>query len=264
MLLKDKVIIISGIGPGLGIKLAIEAAREGASGVIALGRTGSKLADAEKRIKEVAPDCEVLKSRTDITDAEACKRAVAEAVAHFGRIDGLVNSAFEHGAMDYASTADIDSWERPLRTNLFGTLKLTQEVARQMQQQKDGAIVMINTMAVRKVPPVGEAGYAASKAALATSVKYLAHELGADNIRVNSVHMGWMWGFPVQTYVKWQAEQAGVSEDDIKGQIAANIPLRIVPPDEECAKAALFFVSDYARVVTGASLDVNGGEYMPQ
>lgn len=262
-MLQGKIIVISGIGPGLGVKLAVEAARAGAAGLVVSARTASKLDDAEQRVKAVNPDCQVCKQVTDITDSNSCQALVDQAVATFGRIDGLVNSAFVHGAMDFAATADIDSWMEPMGTNLFGTLKLTQAVARQMQKQKDGAIVMVNTMAVRKVPPVGEAGYAASKAALATSVKYLAKELGGDNIRVNTVHMGWMWGAPVQGYVQWQAEQSGVSVDDIKGQIAANIPLGIVPPDDECARSALFFVSDYARVVTGASLDVNGGEYMP-
>lgn len=262
-MLQGKIIVISGIGPGLGVKLAVEAARAGAAGLVVSARTAAKLDDAEERVRAVNPDCQVCKQVTDITDADSCQALVDQAVATFGRIDGLVNSAFVHGAMDFASTADIDSWMEPIGTNLFGTLKLTQAVARQMQKQKDGAIVMVNTMAVRKVPPVGEAGYAASKAALAASVKYLAKELGPDNIRVNTVHMGWMWGAPVQGYVQWQAEQSGVSVDEIKGQIAANIPLGIVPPDDECARSALFFVSDYARVVTGASLDVNGGEYMP-
>ena len=262
-MLHNKIIAVSGIGPGLGVKLAVEAARAGAAGLVISARSPDKLDDAEQRIRDVNPDCAILKQPTDITDAGACQALVDAAVARFGRIDGLVNSAFVHGAMDPASTADIDSWMEPIGTNLFGTLRLTQAVARQMQQQRDGAIVMINTMAVRKVPPVGEAGYAASKAALATSVKYLAKELGPDNIRVNTVHMGWMWGAPVQGYVQWQAQQSGIAEDDIKGQIAASIPLGIVPPDEECARAALFFVSDYSRVVTGAALDVNGGEYMP-
>ncbi|WP_421717790.1 SDR family oxidoreductase [Algiphilus sp.] len=262
-MLQGKLIVISGIGPGLGVKLAEEAARAGAAGLVVSARTAAKLEDAEARVRAVNPDCQVCKQVTDITDAASCKALVDQAVTTFGRIDGLVNSAFVHGAMDYASTADIDSWMEPIGTNLLGTLKLTQAVAKQMQQQKHGAIVMINTMAVRKVPPVGEAGYAASKAALATSVKYLAKELGPDNIRVNTVHMGWMWGAPVQGYVQWQAEQSGASVDDIKAQIAASIPLGIVPPDEECARSALFFVSDYSRVVTGASLDVNGGEYMP-
>ena len=75
--------------------------------------------------------------------------------------------------------------------------------------------------------------------------------------------MGWMWGAPVQGYLQWQAQQQKKSLQEMLDQVAANIPLGRIPPDEECARAALFMVSDYASVVTGASLDVNGGEYMP-
>jgi NAD(P)-dependent dehydrogenase (short-subunit alcohol dehydrogenase family) len=263
MLLKDKIVVVSGIGPGLGVKLAVEAAREGAAGVVCAARSAEKLEDAEGRIRKLAPKCGVLKCVTDITDREQCEALAAQAVQRFGRIDALVNSAFQHGAMDYASTADLDVWAEPIGTNLYGTLKLTQSVLPQMKKQGGGAIVMINTMAARKVPPLGEAGYAASKGALAVMAKYLAKELGPHKIRVNTVHMGWMWGAPVQGYVKWQAQQAGVPEEQLIAQIAANIPLGFVPPDEDCAKAALFLISDYARVVTGATLDVNGGEYMP-
>jgi NAD(P)-dependent dehydrogenase (short-subunit alcohol dehydrogenase family) len=264
MLLKNKVVIVSGIGPGLGVKLAVEAAREGASAVVCAARTAEKLEDAEKRIRELGAKCEVLKSVTDITDRGACETLVAQALKRFGRIDALINSAFVHGPMDYAETADLDGWMGgPIATNLVGTLKLTQSVIPQMKRQGGGAIVMVNTMAVRKVPPLGEAGYAASKAALAVSAKYLAKELGSSNIRVNTVHMGWMWGAPVQGYVQWQAGQLKVSEESLKAQIAADIPLGRIPTDDECARAALFMVSDYASAVTGASLDVNGGAWMP-
>ena len=68
MLLKDKIVIVSGIGPGLGVKLAVEAAREGAAGVIAAARSAEKLDDAEKRVKAVNPDCRLIKQVTDITD----------------------------------------------------------------------------------------------------------------------------------------------------------------------------------------------------
>ncbi len=263
MLLKDKIVLVSGIGPGLGVKLAIEAAREGASAVVAAARSADKLDDAERRVHAVNPRCQVLKVVTDITDRAQCDALAAAASKAFGRIDALINSAYAHGAMDYASTADLDSWSEPLNTNLLGTLKLTQAVLPQMKQQGGGAIVMINTMAARTVPPLGEAGYAASKAALAMSAKFLAKELGPYKIRVNTVHMGWMWGAPVEGYVNWQAQTTGVPAEQIKAQIAANIPLGEVPTDDDCAKAALFMVSDYARVITGASLDVNGGNYMP-
>jgi NAD(P)-dependent dehydrogenase (short-subunit alcohol dehydrogenase family) len=247
MLLKDKVVIVSGIGPGLGVKLAVEAAREGAAGVVMGARTAAKLDDAEKRIGALGTKCRVVKKVTDIKD-----------------VDALVNSAFEHGPMDYVSTADLDGWiAGPISTNLLGTLKLTQAVIPPMKEKGGGAIVMINTMAVRQVPPLGEAGYAASKAGLSIAAKYLAKELGPANIRVNTVHMGWMWGAPVQGYMQWQAQQVKRSVQELVDQVASQIPLGRIPPDEECARAALFMVSDYASVVTGASLDVNGGEYMP-
>jgi NAD(P)-dependent dehydrogenase (short-subunit alcohol dehydrogenase family) len=264
MLLKDKVVIVSGIGPGLGVKLAVEAAREGAAGLVIGARSADKLDDAERRIRAVAPECAVVKQVTDITNRDHCRAIVDAAIKKFRRIDGLVNSAFFHGDMDYVSNAKLDEWlSGPISTNLIGTLKLTQAVIPQMKQQGGGAIVMINTMAVRQVPPLGEAGYAASKAALANSAKYLAKELGPNKIRVNTVHMGWMWGAPVQGYMQWQAQQTGGTVEAMKAQVASGIPLGEIPTDDDCAKAALFFISDYSRVVTGASLDVNGGHYMP-
>jgi NAD(P)-dependent dehydrogenase (short-subunit alcohol dehydrogenase family) len=264
MLLKDKIVLVSGIGPGLGIKLAIEAARENAAGLIVTCRTQSKLTDAEKRIKAAGFDTPLLARTCNINDKAQCEALVAAGVEKFGRIDALINSAFNHGPMDYVGTANLDQWlTGPIQTNLIGSLRITQAVIPQMKRQKGGAIVMINTMAVRQVPPLGEAGYAASKAALRTSAMYLAKELAPDGIRVNTVHIGWMWGFPVQMYVQYQAQQAKVSEEEIKRGIAANIPLGRIPTDDECARPALFLCSDYASAVTGAALDVNGGAYMP-
>lgn len=263
MLLKDKIVIISGIGPGLGVKLAVEAAREGAAGVAVAARSADKLDDAEKRVKAVNPNCKVLKQVTDIADRAQCEALVAATIKTFGRIDALVNSAFIHGDMDYVSSAKLDEWQAVLGVNLIGTLKLTQSVLPQMQKQKNGAIVMINTMAARQVPPLGEAGYAASKAALANSTKYLAKEVGKDGIRANSIHMGWMWGAPVEGYMQWVEQEHKIPVEQQKATVAASIPLGRIPTDDECARAALFLVSDYASAITGAAVDANGGAYMP-
>lgn len=259
MLLEDKVVIVSGIGPGLGVKLAIEAAREGARVAVA-ARTPAKLDDAERRMREVRPDCEVLKVPTDIADRAQCRRLVDETLARFGRIDGLVNSAFLHGSFEPIERADLDGWREIFGTNVVGSLGLTLEVVPHMKRAGGGAIAMISTMATRK-PFAGEAGYAASKGALGVASKYLAQELGAYNIRVNTVCLGWMWGAPVQGYVRAAAAAKNVAEAEIVAPIAANIALRRIPTDDECARAALFLVSDYASAVTGALLDVNGGEF---
>jgi NAD(P)-dependent dehydrogenase (short-subunit alcohol dehydrogenase family) len=263
MLLKDKVMVISGIGPGLGVKLAVEAAREGARGIVVAARTAAKLDDAEQRIRELGADCDVLKVTTDITDRAQCRQLAAQAVDHFGRIDALVNSAFVHGAFPEAvDEADLDGWRTVFETNVFGTMALTQEIVPQMKRQKRGAIVMINTQATRK-PFAGEAGYAVSKGALAVAAKYLARELGVHGIRANSIHMGWMWGVPTQTYFRQAAEAYGVSEEQIIAPIASQIALAHLPTDDDCARAALFLASDYANAVTGATLDANGGDFMP-
>jgi len=266
MLLQDKVIIVSGIGPGLGIKLALSAAQEGARGIVLAARSVGKLDDAETQIQALGLDCQTLKVPTDICDRDQCEQLVQRTLDTFGRIDALINSAYYHGNFEPIEHADLDVWRQVMETNLIGTMHMTQSVIPAMKNQDGGAIVMINTQATRKpvvIDTGGESGYAASKGALATAVKYLAKELGAFGIRVNSAHMGWMWGEPVKAYIQHAAAEHGVPEQQLIDQIAANIPLGRICTDDDCAKAALFLASDYAAAVTGASLDVNGGEYMP-
>jgi NAD(P)-dependent dehydrogenase (short-subunit alcohol dehydrogenase family) len=262
MLLKDKVVIISGIGPGLGVKLAVEAAREGARALAIGARTAEKLDDAERRIREVNGACRVLKALTDIRDAAQCKRLAESARKEFGRVDGLINSAFFWGVPSTADSADLTGWKTVLDTNLIGTMQMTQAVVPIMKAQGGGAIANISTMATLK-PHTGEAGYAASKGALNVVTKYLAQELGPSNIRVNVVRMGWMDGAPVRGYLAHAAKEQGVPEKQLYDAVAANVALRRVVTDDECARAALFMISDYASAITGAMLDVNGGEAMP-
>jgi NAD(P)-dependent dehydrogenase (short-subunit alcohol dehydrogenase family) len=262
MLLKDKVVIISGIGPGLGVKLAVEAAREGARALAIGARTVAKLEDAERQVREVNPSCKVLKQVTDIREATHCKRLAEATHAQFGRIDGLVNSAFHWGTPGLAHTADLTGWKAVLDTNLIGTMQMTQAVVPIMQAQGGGAITMVSTMATLK-PHTSEAGYAASKGALNVVTKYLALELGPSNIRVNVARMGWMLGAPVQAYITHAAKEQGVPEKQLYDAVAANVALGRIVTDDECARAALFLISDYASAITGAVLDANGGESFP-
>ena len=97
MLLADKIVLVSGIGPGLGIELSTLAAVEGAAGVVVAARTPSKLDDAEAAIRARGLATRVVKVPTDIADASACRRLVEAGVDAFGRIDALVNSAFVAG-----------------------------------------------------------------------------------------------------------------------------------------------------------------------
>lgn len=258
MILKDKVVIITGIGPGMGTKLAHLAAQEGAKIAIC--------ARNEERLNAIADDIrqkggDVLAIPTDIADNEACLNLAAETQKKFGRIDGLVNSAYKHIGFSQFEEADLQKWREAMEVTFFGTMQMTQAVIPAMKDAGGGAICNISTMATRKPMP-GEGGYASAKAAVMGATRMLAKELGTYNIRVNSTVMGWLWGAPVQGYVQYTAKSQGVTETDVIKGITANIPLGVIPPDEECARTVLMMVSDYTSMVTGTCLDVNGGEFM--
>ena len=258
MLLDDKVAIITGIGPGLGQELAYTFTREGAKVAICCRRQ-SELDRVTGEIE--AKGGEVLALSTDVTDRAACKRLVDATVERFGRVDALVNSAYNPGAMVLFEDSDLADWRAPIEVNLFGSLNMIQEVVPHMKATGGGAVCNVNSMIHRKPLPY-QAPYATSKAALEGATKMLARELGAHKIRVNSVFMGWMWGPPVEGYVE-MASQSGASKDDVIAGITKDIALGIIPDDSDCANAVAFLCSDYSRVITGAGLDVNGGEFMP-
>jgi NAD(P)-dependent dehydrogenase (short-subunit alcohol dehydrogenase family) len=261
MLLKDKVIIVSGVGPGLGIHLGRVAAQQGAA-VILSGRTATKLEAAQRAIEQLDLGARVLSVPTDITRPGDCERLASRVVDTFGRIDGLVNSAYVSGTLGPVETASLQDWRATFEVNVFGTLNLVQAVLPHMKYQLGGSIVNVNSQVVHK-PLAGQGGYAASKAALACATSYLALECGQYGIRVNSVFLGWMWGPAVAGYFQGMARELKTTVDDLKRNVAENIPLGFIPEDRDCAKSVIYLLSDLASVVTGASLDVNGGEYLP-
>lgn len=261
MLLQDKVVIVSGIGPGLGMELSSLCAKEGAAGLAVAARTPQKLDEAEQAIRDAGLDTPVLKVPTDIADRSQCDRLVEQTMEQFGRIDVLINSAYAPGEFILIEDADLDEWRHVFNVNLFGTLNLTQAVIPHMKKQGAGSIVMINTMVTRK-PLATHGDYAASKAALTSATSHLALELGRYGIRVNGAYMGWMWGPAVEGFMTNAAKEGNTTVEAIRAGVEKNIPLGRIPEDGECAKAAVFLASDYASVITGACLDVNGGEYM--
>lgn len=90
----------------------------------------------------------------------------------------------------------------------------------------------------------------------------LAHELGPHRIRVNTVLPGWIWGPPVQAYVRFAADSEGVPEAEVLARLTERMALPELATDGDVAEAAAFLASDRARAITGQSLLVNAGELM--
>jgi NAD(P)-dependent dehydrogenase (short-subunit alcohol dehydrogenase family) len=254
-LVDGKVAIVSGVGPGLGQAIARAMAREGAKVALA--------ARNEAFLKEVASELDgSVAIPTDITDAEACQRLVDRTVEEFGGLDIVANSAFQPG--DIGKTfekSDLQRWRNLFEVNTFGALQVTQAAIPAMRAGGRGAVVFVNSMVIRKTGAIAEGGYAATKGALFAAARVMAHELGPDNIRVNSVVPGWMWGPNVQFYVEYTAKKRDVPNEAIVAEIASNMALKRIPTVEEVAEAVVFLASDRASAITGQTLDVNGGEY---
>jgi NAD(P)-dependent dehydrogenase (short-subunit alcohol dehydrogenase family) len=254
-LLSGRVALVSGIGPGMGRDISLALAREGAELVLA-ARTEAKLAEVAAEVR--AAGRRALAVPTDIAKLADCARLVERAVAEYGRIDVLVNNAFQMGGFVPLEKATAEDWLRPLQVNLIGSMQLTREVIPVMKAQRRGSIVVINSMVVRDVLP-NMGTYAASKGALLAATQGLARELGGSGIRVNSVVPGYIWGPSLQAYFAHQAKQRGVEPEVVYEEVAAQTALHHIPTSEEIADAVVFFASDLSRVITGQSLDVNGG-----
>lgn len=259
MHLKDKVVIISGIGPGLGIELARLSAREGAKVAISC-RTESFLAESEAQL--AAMGAEVLALRCDISQDADCV-ALAKAVTdRWGRIDALVNNGTRTLPFELFEDADLEDWQTCHSITLFGALRLSRACVPGLKAAGGGAIVNISSMAHKK-PLAMQGAYASAKAGLEGATHHMALELGKYGIRVNTARMGWMDGPPVDAYLSGMAQMKGISEAEVRQPIIDGIALGKIPDDADCAKAVMFLCTDWASVVSGAALDINGGEWMP-
>jgi NAD(P)-dependent dehydrogenase (short-subunit alcohol dehydrogenase family) len=253
MLLDGRVVIVAGVGPGLGRSVAVRAAEQGASVVLA-ARTESVVKDLAAMIGDRA-----LAAPTDLTDDVAVRRLADRALAEFGRIDVLVHNAFAMPPMQSLGKVDLADVGTSFEVNVLAALRTIRHLTPALIASR-GAIVVVNSAVLRHSRrPFGP--YRLTKAALLAATQNLASELGPKGVRVNSVAPGWIWADQLRGWFEFQAAQRGVPARQIYDEVAATTDLRRLPEPDEVADAVLFLASDLARGVTGACLDVNCGEF---
>lgn len=256
MILDQKTVLVTGVGDGLGRECAAAALREGANVVIA-ARSADKLAAIAS---ELDPSGErVVAQATDVTDADSAQALVTAATDRFGRVDALVQVAAYENVWGGLKHTNLDDWRSAFETNVIGALTVVRPVAEAMKAGGGGSIVLIGSQSMFK-PSLPQAGYAASKGALLTTMYYLADELGRKAIRCNMVVPSWMWGPGVEMFVNMRAQQQNISPDEVLADLVKDFPLRRMTEDGEVANAVVFFASDLSRAITGQHLLVNCGE----
>ena len=256
MMLRDKVVVVAGVGPGLGRSIARASAREGADVVLA-ARSAARLDDVAKEVTALGR--RGLAVPTDLADADAAARLRDTALDAFGHVDALVYNALAMPPIKPLGDVGLDAVSTSFDANVIAALRLTRLFVPALTESR-GSVVMINSMVVRfSQRTMGP--YKLTKAALLAMAQSLATELGPRGIRVNSVAPGHIWGDSLKWYFGYQAHKRGVEVQQIYDETAAGLDLGRLPEPGEVADAVIFLASPLARAITGQCLDVNCGEY---
>jgi len=237
-------------GIGRGIALALEMA--GANVVITwvAAREAAEATAAEARALGV----DALVARCDVTNTAEVNEVVAATLQRWGRIDILVSNAGVGIAKPMAETTDAD-YARVFDLNVRGFLATARAALPTMMARRSGRVIAISSVTGRsgKAFRAPSPTYAGAKAALIGYTKGLARECAPFNITANCVCPGW---------IDWDQKHAAAPAE-VRVQALREIALGRTGTPDDVAGAAVYLASDLASYVTGVTLDVNGGLYMP-
>lgn len=246
MSLQGRVAIVTGAAQGIGRAIVEKLAEAGADVVVAdldPARSKDTVAAVEKYGRKA------LNVKVNVADAGDTKAMADQVIRDWGKIDILVNNAgiTRDGLLLRMKEED---WNLVLQVNLNGTFNCTKSVLQPMTKQRYGRIVNIASI-VGVMGNVGQANYAASKAAVIGFTKTVAREYASRNVTVNAVAPGF-----IDT-----AMTQGLSTE-VKDALQKQIPLGRLGTPADIANAVLFLVSEEAAYITGHVLHVNGGMLM--
>ena len=248
-LMKGKTAIVTGAAQGIGARLALGIALEGAKVIVADILDGNEVVE---KIRAQGGQAEFI--RTDITDDASCEAMADLARSAFGGIDVLVNNAALFGTLPLTPLDDItlQDWDRVLQVNTRGVWQCVKAVIPSMIQRGSGSIVNVATNRVFKGFP-NLLHYDASKGAVLSMTKAMAAELGDSNIRVNAVAPG-------LTMSENVLAKEGIS-DRIHSIINGRALKREQRP-EDLIGPVIFLASELSAFISGQSLVVDGGGIM--
>jgi NAD(P)-dependent dehydrogenase (short-subunit alcohol dehydrogenase family) len=246
---KNKVVLVTGAGRGIGREIAVSFANLGAKVAanditpINLDLTLQQINNAGGKTKDYV---------TDVSKKMPVQAMVAQILDDWERIDILVNNA---GVEPHASLLELDAWDwqRTIDVNLSGPFYTTQTVGRIMREQGQGIIVNIASIAGRAHGLKDRSAYVASKMGLIGFTREAARELATYNIRVNAVCPG-----VIETEMT-----ADLRENDaMVAKWLEDIPQSRLGRTQDVVGLVLFLCSDAAKYITGQAINVDGGKVM--
>lgn len=241
--LSEKVILVTGASRGIGATVARDLAAAGASVIVNFA--GSK-ADADSVVSSItASGGKAIAIQADVSDPSQVRRLFDEAIAHFGRINVLINNAGIMITKPIKDTTD-EEFSRMFDINVKGVFNTLRESATRLAD--NGTIINFSTSVNRIMIP-GYASYVATKAAVEQLTRVFAKEVGARGINVNSISPG-----PTNT----ELFTKGKSEEAIARLAGLSAFGRIAEP-EDISRVVVFLASDDAKWISAQNIGANGG-----
>ena len=243
----SKVALITGGTTGIGKAIAIKLAKQGYDIALNYRTENETVENAKKEVESQNVKCITVKG--DVSNFEDCEKFVKQVIEEYGQIDVLVNNAgitkdtliMRMKEKDFTDVIDI---------NLTGTFNVTKNVVSYMMKARSGRIINLSSV-VGVTGNAGQTNYSASKAGIIGFTKSLAKELGSRNILVNAVAPGFI-----------ETKMTDVLKEQVKEEIAKNIPLKRMGTPEDVANVVAFLASEDSSYVTGQVIHIDGGMVM--
>ena len=250
MQFEGRTALVTGGSSGIGLETCRLLAKDGAA--VAIHYFRSKDA-AERLVNELkAHGAKAISVQADVTKREEAHRMVEEVRAELGKVDLLVNNAGNILGRKNITEETGELWQATMDLNLTSLVWVTQAVVTDMIEQKWGRIVNNSSAGARFGGTPGVAAYVTAKAGVLGLTKAMAKEFGQYNVNVNAILPGWI---DTPFHVK-----AGSGNLD---RFKSTINIGRVGTPEEIASVIVFLLSDGAKYMQGAMIDINGGTFMP-
>ncbi|ETZ19083.1 SDR family NAD(P)-dependent oxidoreductase [Pedobacter sp. V48] len=245
-LLSGKVIFLTGGSAGIGFECAKAYAEAGANVVVA----ASSPQPVEEAVRQLGSSH--LGIVCDVSKAENVETAIAQAIAHYGKLDAIHNNAGVASPSKPLHETSDEEWENLMNVNLKSILYTTRYGFEALKESK-GCILNTSSL-VGEIGQENHAAYTATKGAMNTLTKSMALDYAQYKIRVNAVLPAGVWTPMLRQWSKEQQNPASIAQylDDIH-------PLGYCPEGDVIADACVFLLSEKARFITGTILPVSGG-----
>ena len=241
---KEKIALVTGASKGIGKAISLKLATMGIK--IAINYNSSKDDAQETADKIISNGGSAIILKADVSNYDEVQEIIKEVDSTWGSIDILVNNA---GIIsdNLLVRMSIEEWTKVINTNLNGTFYCTRSVLRNMLKNRWGRIINIGSV-VGLRGNIGQANYAASKAAIIGFTKALAKEVATRNITVNTVTPGYI-----------NTETVDILPQKLKDHILTHIPQQQFGEKEDIAHIVGFLASQESSYMTGQTISVDGG-----